>query len=523
MRAAGTWEEVFESLERYAETKRHNQFFKATNDFQVNTVKQAGGNSKQEGKSVPPPPKPEEGWTQHKSKKEKRKEKAEAKKEAAKVASQVLAATASGAEAASTTTGGATQGNPTAKGKGKGEKPCWIKMDKGGCPGEKDGTCRFNHDPAFLRQCKEAKGSQGAKGGAKGGAQDRARSSPPTVGKGQGQQTDSVKGKGKGKQSRQFCKYFAQGDCRHGDNCRFSHEIVRNSLQYIAMMVSTGRLNLQKPPVPVPEPPQLAQQQPVVQPPAQPVQQLALPQYPFYQPGATAVVMTPEARASQLAAALSPKRPPKAASLPGSPAAQAVPTVSPQPTATYPPVSQAQGYQPSFGGAVRWMPETCQPGGRDFEIWDGLEGSDVAELQSPRRLEPRERAQDSFRAAPMRLGTAEEPSVCQVAYAEPIDQQERALLYEMSLAAARRGSGKVDMQVEKLADIPEWIWTKVSDNRRTATGYQYITRMYAFNIPAKVMLDSGAGINTISEELVTAIVNAGIKEQIYLEAEGHPI
>ncbi|HIL58476.1 MAG TPA: zinc finger CCCH domain-containing protein, partial [Rhodothermales bacterium] len=93
------------------------------------------------------------------------------------------------------------------------QRPCFEARDTGACTRT---MCSFSHDAAILDAARKDKAARpqgnGGRGGGKGGG---GRGAP---------RTDPKKARAKGEE---LCLNFAQGSCKRGDGCRFSHAAAR--------------------------------------------------------------------------------------------------------------------------------------------------------------------------------------------------------------------------------------------------------------------------------------------------------
>ena len=116
---------------------------------------------------------------------------------------------------------------------GNGNRPCimhYLKENKDGCPGAKDGSCRWSHTTNFSPAEKNTMGviaakrkkqeelnaaerAKGGKSGKKGGKPQRSNSKGRKGG-----------GKSESRKSNEPCRSWeSTGTCIFGDACRFVH------------------------------------------------------------------------------------------------------------------------------------------------------------------------------------------------------------------------------------------------------------------------------------------------------------
>ena len=74
--------------------------------------------------------------------------------------------------------------------------------------------------------------------------------------------------------------------------------------------------------------------------------------------------------------------------------------------------------------------------------------------------------------------------------------------------------------LNRLHDLPDACWTVTPNESR---GCQFYTRALIGPVIREVMLDSGAGVNTIPEEAVLEIINVCEAAGIRMDDEAHPI
>ena len=72
----------------------------------------------------------------------------------------------------------------------------------------------------------------------------------------------------------------------------------------------------------------------------------------------------------------------------------------------------------------------------------------------------------------------------------------------------------------RLQDLPEKCWTRTKNESR---GCQYCTKVRFGPIALDVMLDSGAGLNTIPEDSLVSMINACEQAGIKMSDERHPV
>ena len=102
-----------------------------------------------------------------------------------------------------------------------------------------------------------------------------------------------------------------------------------------------------------------------------------------------------------------------------------------------------------------------------------------------------------------------------------VEEQEKRYDVSGELLPPRSiGLVKKPKVLNRLKDLPRKCWTAAKNESR---GCQYCTKVRFGPITMEVMLDSGAGLNTIPEEALIDIINGCEKAGIKMSDESHPV
>ena len=74
--------------------------------------------------------------------------------------------------------------------------------------------------------------------------------------------------------------------------------------------------------------------------------------------------------------------------------------------------------------------------------------------------------------------------------------------------------------IQELKDLPVNWWTTV---RNDPGGYQLITETLVFGIPVPTLLDTGAAVNTITEEMLVEIINSALQDGVKAQDPEYPV
>ena len=87
---------------------------------------------------------------------------------------------------------------------------------------------------------------------------------------------------------------------------------------------------------------------------------------------------------------------------------------------------------------------------------------------------------------------------------------------------ARKGKGKGKQRdsIGRLTDLPENWWRPVKND---PSGYQMITETYVLGQAVRTLLDTGASVNAVTEELLVGIINRAKKMGLKSTDPDYPI